>query len=229
MLTLSIDVMTKESCAALWTSEGSIKESRQFIKRISNNKNSEIIFEIIEELFSKSAHKINQINRIITINGPGNYSNIRIGLAAAKGFSIALNIPYFAITSHQLIANLATKRNLINELVVLIDAKNDDFYSQYFDINQNPTTEITLESFEDIKQKIIKKKINIIERDVAFLTLCIKNNYKPLLLQSNIIIPKFLLAEIGSKLEINPNTTHPLYIRKPNAKVPESIEIYKNE
>jgi tRNA threonylcarbamoyl adenosine modification protein YeaZ len=227
MLTLSIDVMTKVSCVALWVSDKSIKKPQKFIKKISDNRNSETVFELIEELFYKSNYKINEISRIITINGPGNYSNIRIGLAVAKGFSIGLNIPYFAITSHQLIANLAIKKNIVNELLILIDAKNDCFYTQYFDTNQNSKTEITLESFESIERKIKEKQVNIIERDIAFLTLCIKNNYSPALLESNIEIPGFLLAEIGSKLEINHTDVNPLYIRQPNAKVPKSIEIYK--
>jgi tRNA threonylcarbamoyladenosine biosynthesis protein TsaB len=229
MLTLSIDVMTKESCVALWKSDKSIQKPQKFIKKISDNGNSEIIFEIIEELFSKSIYKINEIDRVITINGPGNYSNIRIGLAVTKGFSIALDIPYFAISSHELIANLAIKKDMQDELLVLIDAKNDSFYTQYFNINQNSKTEITLESFESIKKKIKKKKINIIERDIAFLTLCIKNNYSPTLLESNVEIPEFLLAEIGSKLEINNINVEPLYIRQPNAKIPENVKIYKNE
>ena len=33
--------------------------------------------------------------------------------------------------------------------------------------------------------------------------------------------------KIGSKLEINHTDVDPLYIRQPNAKVPESVEIYK--
>ncbi|MFT6497007.1 MAG: tRNA threonylcarbamoyl adenosine modification protein YeaZ [Alphaproteobacteria bacterium] len=196
---------------------------------MSDNGNSEIIFEAIEELFSKSTYKINEIDRVITINGPGNYTNIRIGLAVAKGFSIALDIPYFAISSHELIANLAIKKNISNELLVLIDAKNDSFYTQYFNINQNSKTEIILESFESIKKQIKNKQINIIERDIAFLTLCISNNYSPALLESNVEIPEFLLAEIGSKLEINNTNVDPLYIRQPNAKVPENVKIYKNE
>ena len=282
MLTLSIDVMTKESCVALWKSDKSIQKHQKFIKKMSDNGNSEIIFEAIEELFSKSTYKINEIDRVITINGPGNYTNIRIGLAVAKGFSIALDIPYFAISSHELIANLAIKKNISNELLVLIDAKNDSFYiriglavakgfsialdipyfaisshelianlaikknisnellvlidakndsfyTQYFNINQNSKTEIILESFESIKKQIKNKQINIIERDIAFLTLCISNNYSPALLESNVEIPEFLLAEIGSKLEINNTNVDPLYIRQPNAKVPENVKIYKNE
>jgi tRNA A37 threonylcarbamoyladenosine modification protein TsaB len=113
--------------------------------------------------------------------------------------------------------------------LVLIDAKNDSFYTQYFNINQNSKTEIILESFESIKKQIKNKQINIIERDIAFLTLCISNNYSPALLESNVEIPEFLLAEIGSKLEINNTNVDPLYIRQPNAKVPENVKIYKNE
>jgi phosphoribosylformimino-5-aminoimidazole carboxamide ribonucleotide (ProFAR) isomerase len=57
MLTLSIDVMTKESCVALWKSDKSIQKHQKFIKKMSDNGNSEIIFEAIEELFSKSTYK----------------------------------------------------------------------------------------------------------------------------------------------------------------------------
>jgi len=48
MLTLSIDVMTKVSCVALWESDKSIKKPQKFIKKISDNRNSETVFELIE-------------------------------------------------------------------------------------------------------------------------------------------------------------------------------------
>ena len=58
----------------------------------------------IEQLFSLTGVNRDDLTGIAAAIGPGSFTSLRIGLAAAKGFSLALNIPIVGVPSLDVVA-----------------------------------------------------------------------------------------------------------------------------
>ena len=62
--------------------------------------------------------------------GPGSYTGLRIGMAAAKGIAAALNIPLATIPTADAVAHIVSRflRDEGRQLVVAFDARNEEVY-----------------------------------------------------------------------------------------------------
>ena len=86
----------------------------------------------IAELLKKSGHRIKDLNAIAVSIGPGSYTGLRVGLAAAKGFCYALHIPLITINSLTIIA-FAVKDEAIDMICPLIDARRMEVFTAMYD------------------------------------------------------------------------------------------------
>ena len=86
----------------------------------------------IAELLQKSGHQIKDLNAIAVSIGPGSYTGLRVGLAAAKGFCYALQIPLITINSLKIIA-FAVKDEAIDIICPLIDARRMEVFTAVYD------------------------------------------------------------------------------------------------
>jgi tRNA threonylcarbamoyladenosine biosynthesis protein TsaB len=88
----------------------------------------------IAGLLQKSGKTIKDLNAVAISIGPGSYTGLRVGLAAAKGFCYALNIPLITANSLQVIA-LAAKEDAIDMICPLIDARRMEVFTALYDKN----------------------------------------------------------------------------------------------
>ena len=106
----------------------------------------------IQNLCSKLGVKLNELDAIAVINGPGSYTGLRVGLSAAKGICYALNIPLICITTLTWMAegHLGEEATLV---APMIDARRDEVFSAIFDhkgniISPPAALKLTENSFE---------------------------------------------------------------------------------
>ena len=86
----------------------------------------------IAELLQKSGHSIKDLDAVAVSVGPGSYTGLRVGLAAAKGFCYALQIPLITINSLKVIA-FAVKDEAIDMICPLIDARRMEVFTAVYD------------------------------------------------------------------------------------------------
>jgi len=219
MYSLLIDVVSNNSMILVWSQKNNKLLGKSIFSTEKNS--SEVIISKIEALLKKYCIDYSQIEKVVAVIGPGNYTNIRVGISAAKGIGLALNIPTFGITQHELVAK-TYKNNFSSNICVLVHAKNEDFYFQKFN-NGISLDEIKVVSYNDILNEIIKKKFCIIETGKEFLSLLLKKNKNLENLESNHIICANSIGLIFRDLDKNTNKNLPKYIKDPNA------EKYKKE
>lgn len=110
-------------------------------KLISSRTNGEpkqhaiFLHEGINQLLRENAFSPNDIKAVMATNGPGSYTGIRVGLAAAKGLCFALDIPL--ITCNTLEALALTAIIMIEDNGALycpmIDARRMEVYTGLYD------------------------------------------------------------------------------------------------
>ncbi len=129
---------------------------------------------LIEELFAASQSKMADLDAVAISQGPGSYTGLRIGTSVAKGICYALNIPLIAVNTLQALANFSSSDTTALRCA-MIDARRMEVYTQLFDKELNPLTEIEAKildenSFED---ELAKQKINFSGDGVAkFAEIC---------------------------------------------------------
>ena len=222
MYNLLIDVVSNNAMTLVWSQKNNKLVGKSIFSTEQNS--SEVIISKIEALLNKYCIDYNQIEKIVAVIGPGNYTNIRVGVSAAKGIGIALDIPTFGITQHELVAK-TYKTNLSSNLGVLVHAKNEDFYFQKFN-NGISLDEIKVASYHDILDEITNEKFCVIETGKDFLSLLLKNNKNFGNLKSNYIICISSIGIIFKDLDKNTNKNLPKYIKDPNAEKYKKENIY---
>jgi len=86
----------------------------------------------IADLLQKSGHSIKDLDAVAVSIGPGSYTGLRVGLAAAKGFCYALEIPLITVSSLTIIA-FAVKDEASDMICPLIDARRMEVFTALYD------------------------------------------------------------------------------------------------
>ncbi len=94
---------------------------------------SAYLWSEIRNLLNRAHTHLNEINAIALTIGPGAFTGIRVGIAAAKGLAFAYRLGLIGITSLELAAVAAQSRNPV---CALIGATRGEVYSQLFSFDE---------------------------------------------------------------------------------------------
>jgi len=112
---------------------------------------------MIKEIFNENNFDINDLKKIIVVNGPGSFTGIRIGVSIAKTMAYALNICINTISS--LTAYLISSDLNENKMSVIED--NKGYYVSVFDKNNNIIIPEEYVEELDYKYNIVENKLDI--------------------------------------------------------------------
>jgi tRNA threonylcarbamoyladenosine biosynthesis protein TsaB len=63
----------------------------------AGQRHSELLMDVIDLLMKSAGLKPGDVNLVVCMKGPGSFTGLRIGFAAAKGLALSLDIPLLAI------------------------------------------------------------------------------------------------------------------------------------
>jgi len=91
----------------------------------------------IHELLQNEGIDIKHLNAIGVSSGPGSYTGIRVGLAAAKGLCYALNIPLITYNSLEIMAlsSAGSVKDFNGFYCPMIDARRMEVYAAVYNYN----------------------------------------------------------------------------------------------
>ncbi len=90
---------------------------------------AEILFDRIAALLARAGLDYADLQRIAVITGPGSFSGLRIGLSAARGLGLALNIPVIGISTLEAVSLSAPAGH---PFVVVMDARRGEVYREEY-------------------------------------------------------------------------------------------------
>ena len=112
---------------------------------------------LIEEIFKENNLNINDLNKIIVVNGPGSFTGIRIGLSIAKTMAYALKIKINTISS--LTAYLVSNESNDNKKAIIED--NKGYYVSVFDKDNNVVVDETYVEKDTFDYPKIENKLDV--------------------------------------------------------------------
>ncbi|MFN4154971.1 MAG: tRNA (adenosine(37)-N6)-threonylcarbamoyltransferase complex dimerization subunit type 1 TsaB [Paracoccaceae bacterium] len=89
---------------------------------------AERLLPLLEEVLAEAGLVWRDLAAIAVGTGPGNFTGVRISVAAARGLSLSLDVPAIGVTRFEALAH-----GLPRPLTVVEDARRDEVYVQRFD------------------------------------------------------------------------------------------------
>lgn len=125
-----IDTATKACSVALF--DGSLCVASRFMAN-EQYSHAENLHLMIQDVLREADWLPETLNAVAVSRGPGSYTGLRIGTAAAKGLCFALNIPLISICTLRLMAaHPEVKKSGAARYVPMIDARRNEVYTATF-------------------------------------------------------------------------------------------------
>lgn len=151
---LSIHTSFPQACIALTSGD-----KMSFLLNEKPMEHAAFLHKGIEKLLKDAGTTIRQIQAVSVTSGPGSYTGIRVGMAAAKGLCFALDIPLITISTLEALAfsAISQKKKPSGLYIPLVKARKTEVFSAVYDgklqIIREPTViDLSTENFEDLKQ-----------------------------------------------------------------------------
>ena len=91
---------------------------------------AEMLFKLINESLEESALQMKDVDLVSVTNGPGSFTGVRVGLAAALGMQMHSKAKFIALSNFQVLAY--SKQNESKDIIVALDARRGQVYTQSF-------------------------------------------------------------------------------------------------
>jgi tRNA threonylcarbamoyladenosine biosynthesis protein TsaB len=187
-------------CAAVLLKDGAIHGAT--ITAMQKGQ-AEQLFPILETVLAAGQSDWKSLTALAVCTGPGNFTGIRISVAAARGLALSLGIPAIGVSRLQGIA-----RDTTGPTTAVIDARQNRFYTQAF-LNGTPAGDINLIDLADL----------IVPNILTDAPLA-SPNAPP----ATVIAPQTILANLAhhaaTLLHSAQPRPAPLYVRAPDAALP---------
>ena len=126
---LHIDTTTKK-CSVALAQDGELMIQKELLSEEFSH--SEQLHPFIEEVLKESGLKSSSLSAIAISKGPGSYTGLRIGVAAAKGLCFALDLPLIALNTLEIMVQ-PYEVSPYSFIIPMLDARRMEVYTAIFD------------------------------------------------------------------------------------------------
>src|SRR6476619_492243 len=133
MLLLSLETSSPVCSVALHRLDGGALLGQSELRL--DKSHSTHLTVLIEQLLANTGHQLADLAAVAVSDGPGSYTGLRIGAAAAKGLCFALDIPLVAVSTlralaAQVAAGTARPENFL--FCPMLDARRQEVYAALY-------------------------------------------------------------------------------------------------
>jgi len=126
MKLLAIDTASSLCAACVWDA-GAARELGRCVEDIGKG-HAERLMDVIAQALAEAGTTYANLGAIAVSVGPGSFTGIRVGVAAARGLALALKIPALGVTTLSAIAEEARQTHPGRRILASIDARRDELY-----------------------------------------------------------------------------------------------------
>lgn len=116
------------ACSVAVLGDGAIAAER---REAMTRGHAERLLPMVRETMAQAGLAFNALDLIAVTVGPGHFTGLRVGLAAAQGISLAIDRPLAGVTTLEAVAASAPVSD--ERLVIALESKRADLYLQVFE------------------------------------------------------------------------------------------------
>ncbi|MEC9346222.1 MAG: tRNA (adenosine(37)-N6)-threonylcarbamoyltransferase complex dimerization subunit type 1 TsaB [Pseudomonadota bacterium] len=129
MTVLALETSGSALSVAVLDTDGTVRAAA-FQRRQRGH--AEELMPMLGRVLARAGATMPDLSLLAVTVGPGTFTGVRIGLAAARGLRLALRLPLVGLTSLEVIAAAAAQRAPDTPVLAAIDARRDQVYVQLF-------------------------------------------------------------------------------------------------
>ncbi len=99
-----------------------------------HRRHTEVLTGGIARILRDADLTVASLQRIVVDQGPGLFTGLRVGLAAAQSLAHGLGVELVGVTSLELLAHGAKRDGVRGAVVALVDARRGELFAQLFDV-----------------------------------------------------------------------------------------------
>lgn len=176
---------------------------------------AERLVGMIETVMASSRRSFTDLGRIAVTIGPGSFTGIRVGLAAARGLALAAGKPVVGIATLDCLARQAPETG--RPLLVAFDARRGECYARAFGSDREPLSGpavLTLDAAADLASAL---GADLYGSGAALIAAAAAD--AGLTVAGDTAYPDIaIVAALGAEAAPRPVPPKPLYLRAPDAK-----------
>lgn len=179
---------------------------------------AEALAPMVETAMRDASLNFSTLDRLAVTTGPGTFTGQRVGLAFMRALRVALDIPLVGLTTLSVMARQAMAGSGIETGVTLHDARRDEVYIEVCGAIASPPR---LLSFEGAVASVFAISDPIVLAGTAAAR---AKSHLPQAELSSVLQPDALwVAKLGLVAPLPDGPPRPLYLRPPDAKLPERL------
>ena len=209
MIVLALDTAGVDCAAAVYDS-GSDMMLGEASDMIGKG-HAEHLMGIVDRVLAHAGKKLAMVERIAVTIGPGSFTGIRVGVAAARGFALALNIPTVGITTLETMAAAQRVKTPGRAVLAAMDAKRGEIYLQSFSAEGEPLDDPRAVTIEEAQAFASTFDGEITGSAAPLLRPELTGDYAN-------SFPISFVARLGAAADPSSGKPKPLYLRGPDAK-----------
>lgn len=151
MRILAFETSAKAASVALLEDDTLVAESYQN----SPLTHSVTLLSMAEDLLRNCGWKVSDVEAVAVANGPGSFTGVRIGVAAAKGFAWGRELPLYGVSTLEAMALSLGER--CGTVCAAMDARRSQVYNALFRAENGVLTRLTPDraiSLEDLQKDL---------------------------------------------------------------------------
>ena len=202
MRVLAIDTALEACSAAVLDTENGVlaRESRLMARG-----HAEALMPLIAQVMGEAETPFAALDRVAVTTGPGSFTGLRVGIAAARGIALATEKPAFGLST-------------LAALAVAIDARHQHVYLQVFGPGGRTLVAPRIASIRDAVRIAATGKMRLVGTAARAVAAAWPGNEPPPLLVEELKIPDITwVARLGAVANGDPGVVKPLYLRAPDA------------
>lgn len=210
MIVLAIDTAGVDCSAAIHDSETG--QTLGAVTDMIGKGHAERLMAVIDEVLDEAHLELAEVGKIAVVVGPGSFTGIRVGVAAARGLALALEVDCVGVTTLETLAAMHHGTSPRNAVLVAMDAKRDELYVQGFGVDGAPLSNPAAMSGRDAEVLAKSLKADLV------------GSGRPIILSEPDmeVRDRFdiaTVARLGAAKPMGASKPKPLYLRGPDAKV----------
>lgn len=128
-LILNIDTATEKASICL-AQDGKMLA---LAENVSPKEHATWLHPAVEQMMRDAGYHLRDLDAVAVTSGPGSYTGLRVGMAAAKGFCYALDIPFIAEDTLRTMAFAAKEQQVQTDfLCPMIDARRMEVFTALY-------------------------------------------------------------------------------------------------
>ncbi|KAB2656956.1 tRNA (adenosine(37)-N6)-threonylcarbamoyltransferase complex dimerization subunit type 1 TsaB [Brucella tritici] len=160
MKILALDTAASWCSVAVYNSDGDI-----VLADVSENigkGHAEVLMDYVERAVREAKLSLRDMDRVAVNIGPGSFTGVRIGVSAARGFALALDVPAIGVTAFEALAAETQSLSPEKPVLVLLDAHRGEIYAQSFDAKGLPSAKPLVLSREEAEALAVSQAANTV-------------------------------------------------------------------